>query len=70
MKKKKDYREKRNNITFRRKLIFLLKHILKNLEKTDIKEYFQFSHNGQALGIFHDLLIWFYCGYFHNPIRR
>ena len=44
--KKKDYREKRNNITFRRKLIFILKHILKNLEKTDIKEDFRFSHNG------------------------
>ena len=44
--KKKDYPEKRNDITFRRKLIFILKHILKNLEKTDIKEDFQFSHNG------------------------
>ena len=44
--KKKDYREKRNNITFRRKLIFILKHILKNLEKTDITEDFQFSNNG------------------------
>lgn len=43
---KKDYREKMSDITFRLKLIFILKHILKNLEKTDIKEDFQASHNG------------------------
>ena len=37
---KKDYREKMSDITFRLnhiQLIFILKHILKNLEKTDIK---------------------------------